>query len=114
MTEHWYQLVESDDGFVKSAPFRYENSVEVPAPPERTWELLTTDDTLVSWTRLVTSLRWLSPRPFGVGTVRELTLLGLLTGRERYFRWAKVIMPRSPTRVILPVLSARALWRRQR
>ena len=87
MAEHWYQLVESDDGFLKSAPFRYENSVEVPAPPERTWELLTTDDTLVSWTRLVTSLRWLSPRPFGVGTVRELTLLGLLTGRERYFRW---------------------------
>ena len=87
MAERWFQLVESDDGFLRSAPFRYENSVEVPASPERTWELLTADDTLVSWTRLVTNLRWLSSRPFGVGTVRELTLLGLLTGREKYFCW---------------------------
>ena len=88
MGKRWYQLIESDDGFLSSAPFRYENSVEVPVSPERTWELLTADDTLVSWTLLVTSLRWLSSRPFGVGAEsRELTLLGLLTGRERYFCW---------------------------
>jgi hypothetical protein len=84
---HWYELMNSDDDFLESAPFRYVNSVELPVPPERTWAALTADDTLVSGTALVTGLRWTSPRPFGVGTTREVTMLRLITARERYYRW---------------------------
>ncbi len=33
-------------------------------------------------------MRWTSPRPFGVGTTREVkALLGTTVLRERYFRW---------------------------
>ena len=87
MSPHWRQLVESDDDFLETAPFRYVNSVDVPVPPEQTWAALTADDTLVSWGPVVTGLRWTSPRPFGVGTTREVTLLRLITARERYYRW---------------------------
>lgn len=87
MGVHWYELMNSGDDFLESAPFRYVNSVDVPVPPERTWAALTADDTLVSWTDLVTGLRWTSPRPFGVGTTREITMLRLITARERYYRW---------------------------
>lgn len=86
MARHWYRLAESGDAFLRSAPFRYVNSVETTAPAERIWEILT-GEKLVHWVRVFTGLRWLSPRPFGVGTVRDVTLLRVFTAREHFFRW---------------------------
>ncbi|MFI1168681.1 SRPBCC family protein [Streptomyces sp. NPDC020801] len=86
MLGKWFPLAESGDGFLRSAPFRYVHSVDTTAPPERIWESIT-GDALVRWTLAFTSLRWDSSPPFGVGTVREITLLGVFTVRERFFRW---------------------------
>ena len=87
MRVRWHRLFEAEDDFLQAAPFRYVNTVDLPVAPERMWAALTADDTLVSWTPLVTGLRWTTPRPFGVGTTREVTILRLLTSRERYYRW---------------------------
>ena len=87
MISRWHDLLDCGDDFLDAAPFRYVNAVDVPVPPEQTWAALTADETLVSWTPLVTGLRWTSPRPFSVGTTREVTILRLLTARERYYRW---------------------------
>jgi hypothetical protein len=87
ISRHWYRLSESDDAFLKSAPFRFEDSVETAAPAERIWEVLTGYD-LVRWVPVWTGLRWGRP-PLGVGTVREVTLAVVFTVRERFFRWAE-------------------------
>jgi hypothetical protein len=87
ISRRWYPLVESDGVFLKSAPFRYEQSVETTAPAERIWEVLTGYD-LVHWVPVWTGLRWGSP-PLGVGTVREVTLGVVFTVRERFFRWVE-------------------------
>ena len=87
MSLPWHPLVESGDDFLVSAPFRYVNTVDVPVPGDRTWAALAADDTLVSWSPLVSGLRWTTPRPFSVGTTREITLLRIITARERYYRW---------------------------
>jgi len=87
MAGKWYRLADSDDAFLMSAPFRYVHSVETPAPPEKIWDVLAAGDPLVSWTLVFTKLRWVTPRPFGVGTVREITLLKVFTVRERFSRW---------------------------
>ncbi|WP_328837884.1 SRPBCC family protein [Streptomyces europaeiscabiei] len=86
MARNWHPLAESGDTFLNSAPFRYVNSVELTAPVERIWEVLTGEN-LVHWVWVFTGLCWVSPRPFGVGTVRDVTLLGVFTARERFFRW---------------------------
>jgi hypothetical protein len=83
----WHPLLETGDEFLDAAPFRFASTVDLPVPPERAWAALTADDTLVSWSPLVTALRWTTARPFGVGTTREVTLIWFLTSRERYFRW---------------------------
>lgn len=87
MMRRWHALAETHDDFLQDAPFRFVNIVDLPVPPERTWAAVTDDDALVSWSRFVTSRRWTSPRPFDVGTTCELTLIGFLTARERYYRW---------------------------
>jgi hypothetical protein len=33
------------------------------------------------------SVNWTSPRPFGVGTTRQVTVLGVLKVQEHYFAW---------------------------
>ena len=88
MASRRFALTESGDEFLASAPVVYRIVTDFPVPPERLWAALTADDAMVSWSRAATGLRWLSPRPFGVGTERELTLLrGLVTVKERYYRW---------------------------
>jgi hypothetical protein len=87
LRERWYPLLETGDDFLETAPVRYLTVTDLPIAPDRVWAALTVDDTLVSWSRLVTAVRWTSRRPFGVGTTREVTILKFLTARERYYRW---------------------------
>jgi hypothetical protein len=56
-------------------------------PPEQVWESLTSDASIAAWGNpAVKEVTWTSPRPFGIGTTREVA--GLVTrSRERYFRW---------------------------
>ncbi|MFI8264609.1 SRPBCC family protein [Streptomyces sp. NPDC085665] len=86
MVRHWYPLAEGGDDVLASAPFRFQHSVETTAPAERIWEILTGEQ-LVHWVWAFTDLKWNSPRPFGAGAVREVTLLKFFTARERFFRW---------------------------
>ena len=84
----WYSLEPVDGAFFTAAPhvFRYERRFA--AAPETVWESLVSDESLSAWSPLVSSVTWLSPRPFGVGTTREVTLApGLTHMRERFFRW---------------------------
>jgi hypothetical protein len=77
----WHPLAATGDDFLREAPLRYVNLVAVGAPPESLWAALTADDTLVSWSAVVTGLRWTTTRPYGVGTTREVTILRFVTVR---------------------------------
>ena len=83
----WFPLSETDDAFLDSAPLRYRHVVDLPVGPHEAWEALTADDAVVSWTPMITKVRWTSLRPYGVGTTKEVTAGGLATLRERYYRW---------------------------
>ncbi|PXY34997.1 MxaD family protein [Prauserella sp. PE36] len=83
----WFPLTEADDEFVRTAPVRFEHVVDLPAPPSVVWRVLTADDALASWSRLVTRAEWTSPRPLGPGATRLVTLGGALTLEERFYRW---------------------------
>ncbi|QFU91219.1 SRPBCC family protein [Amycolatopsis sp. YIM 10] len=83
----WYPLAESDDNTFRTARFLIRHVVDVPAPAERVWQVLSADDALVSWSKLITGAEWTSPRPFGVGTTRTVTVGGVAALRERFYRW---------------------------
>jgi Polyketide cyclase / dehydrase and lipid transport len=82
----WYPLEPADDTIFRTAPQVYRYPVRLDVSPERVWESITSDESLAAWDLPVRRLTWTSPRPFGVGTTREV-VLPLLTLRERYFRW---------------------------
>jgi len=75
-----------DETFLTAAPTRFVHTMEVELPADVVWTELTRDGTL-AWCRGLT-IKWLSPRPFGVGTRRQATLFGvLLHVQEEYFVW---------------------------
>jgi uncharacterized protein YndB with AHSA1/START domain len=84
----WYPIEPADDDFFESAPHVFRYSRRFAAPVETVWESLASDDSVAAWSATVSSVNWLSPRPFGVGSTREVALApGLTRVRERYFRW---------------------------
>ncbi|WFB10709.1 SRPBCC family protein [Streptomyces sp. LX-29] len=86
MGTRWYAIDEVDDAFFDTAPLRHARSVDIPFPAEQTWAALTGDE-VSSWTKGMNELRWTSPRPFGVGTTREIDMSGNFVLRERFYRW---------------------------
>lgn len=82
-----FPLEPADDTFLNTTDRRYTHIVDIPASRQQVWETLTADDALVSWSPVITAARWTSPRPFGVGTTRQVTLGGALRLDERFYRW---------------------------
>jgi hypothetical protein len=82
----WFSLESADADVFTTAPHVFVYEQHYAASPERVWESLASDESLSEWGSTVSSLTWLSKRPFGVGTIREVGL-GPSKVHERFFRW---------------------------
>src|ERR1700761_575340 len=83
----WFKCWPVDESFLESAPMRLRAGFEIAQSAGKVWAELTADDAL-HWCRILDDVRWTSPRPFGVGTTREVkSLRGLDVLREHYFLW---------------------------
>jgi len=84
----WFRLEQPPASTFTEATHAYRYPARFAVPPERVWESLTSEESVKAWGLGVKSLRWTSPRPFGVGTTREVVLpLGAMALREEFFRW---------------------------
>ncbi len=63
-----------------SAPVRFVNEVTINATPERVFEVLEDFDAWPEWFNDIVKVEWTSPRPFGVGTIRNADLQNLPLG----------------------------------
>lgn len=82
-----YHLAPANDEFLRTARIRTCRTIDVDIAAQELWSFLTADDAVVSWSRLVTRAQWTTTPPRGVGATREVTLGGLVTVWERFFRW---------------------------
>lgn len=83
----WYPIPPVGDPFLHTAPLVTTKVLDVDSPVEVLWAALAADDAVVSWGPGATRVRWRGERPFGVGTVREVTVAGVVTVHERFYRW---------------------------
>ena len=83
----WHPLEPADADFLASAPHVFRYQKRYAATPEKVWESLVSDESLAAWGPMIKDVTWTSPRPFGVGTTREVTAPGGSAMRERYFQW---------------------------
>lgn len=83
----WFPLSPADDDFLSSAPAITTQVLDVPVPAATLWAALAADDAVVSWGPGASACRWTGGKPYGVGTVREVTVAGVVTVREHFYRW---------------------------
>lgn len=84
----WYPLESAEAGIFDAAPHVYRYRLHYAAAPAEVWHSIASDESLAAWGPAVKSVDWRTPRPFGVGTEREVVLAGgLARVRERFFRW---------------------------
>ena len=83
----WFPLTPADDDFLLSAPAITTQVLDVPVPAATLWAALAAVDAVVSWGPGATACRWTGGKPYGVGTVREVTVAGVVTVREQFYRW---------------------------
>lgn len=82
----WFALESADAGFFDTAPYVFRFEKHYDASPAQVWESLQSDESLSAWGKAVGSLTWTLPRPFGVGTTREVGT-GPMTVHERFYSW---------------------------
>jgi hypothetical protein len=81
-----FKLEPVHEDFLSSAPVRLSQTFAIARPAAEVWGELVSDGAL-GWCRAL-SIRWTSPRPFGVGTTREAKVLGgAMKVQEHYFLW---------------------------
>lgn len=74
-----------DDTFFDTAPARFSHQWSIARPAADVWAELVGDRPL-HWCRGL-AITWTSPKPFGVGTTRQASVLGALKVQEHFFRW---------------------------
>ena len=65
--------------------FRTETVVK--ATPAQVFEVFEDAQAWVAWVKPLEKLEWTSPRPYGVGTSRMVTMLGGIDGYEEFVAW---------------------------
>lgn len=76
-----------DDRWIDSAPVQLVNTVDIAAPPEQIWTALEDAAAWPRWATVITNVEWTSPRPFGIGTTRTVTMRGGIVGYEEFIAW---------------------------
>ncbi|MEW5848794.1 MAG: SRPBCC family protein [Myxococcota bacterium] len=69
-----------------AAPMLFRNSSEIAATPTKIFSIFEDGESWPRWFKGIRKVQWTSPRPFGVGTTRVVTL-DMLTVDEHFFRW---------------------------
>jgi hypothetical protein len=87
MRRRWFPTQPAEETFFDIAPLRLSEAFDVPRTAADLWADLTADNPL-SWCRLLRSITWTTPRPFGVGTTRTARTVGnAIVLNEYFFRW---------------------------
>jgi len=81
-------MLPTDPSFYEAAPIRFDNRVEVPVGAGTVWKILEDDDSWTVWAGVIDKVEWTSPKPFGLGTTRTVTMAkGMMVGWESFIAW---------------------------
>lgn len=74
--------------FFDEAPARFVAEVDVAATPEDVFDAFEDAESWPQWALPIKKVEWTSPRPFGIGTTRTVTMIGGV-GKEVFIAWER-------------------------
>ena len=75
--------------FLDTSKHRYVAEVIIRASPEQIFDIFEDAASWPEWALPIKKVEWTSPRPFGLGTTRTVTMSGGLTAGEEFIAWER-------------------------
>lgn len=83
-----YPMENTDASFYNTAPVRFDTSIDIPVSAKTVWKILEDGPSWAQWAGVIDDVEWTSPKPFGLGTTRTVTMAkGMMTGWETFIAW---------------------------
>jgi hypothetical protein len=83
-----FAMLPTDISFYETAPVCFDNSIEVPVKASVVWKILEDAHSWTVWAGAIDKVEWTSPKPFGLGTTRTVTMAkGQMVGWEKFIAW---------------------------
>lgn len=82
-----HKCKEVDMGYFNTAKNSYKAVVEIDATPEQVFECFEDAEAWSTWAPPITGVEWTSPKPFGLGTTRTVSMIAGLVGDEVFIAW---------------------------
>lgn len=76
-----------DMAYFQTAPARFSASVEVRATPAQVFEVFEDAHAWTVWADPIQKVEWTSPKPYGLGTTRTVSMSGGMVGDEEFIAW---------------------------
>ena len=84
-----YQLEDIDLDFIHQTRFSFPATVELDCTPDQLFDIFEDPHSWTVWAGAITKVEWTSPKPFGVGTTRTVTMSGGMIGVEEFIAWKR-------------------------
>lgn len=85
--ERWIKLEQLDEQGIRQAPVTIVNEVEIKASAAEVFAALEDGSLWPKWIPFIRQVDWTTPRPFGVGTCRIVTMIGGSKIDDEFFLW---------------------------
>ncbi|MCB1615924.1 MAG: SRPBCC family protein [Pseudomonadales bacterium] len=82
-----YPCKEVDLSFFGQTKNCYKAVVEIDATPEQVFDCFEEADAWPAWAPPITHVEWTSPKPFGLGTTRTVSMVAGMVGDEVFIAW---------------------------
>ena len=87
MSNERYETDKVDMSYFQTAPYLFRSEVTIRCTPQQLFASFEDEHSWSAWAMPITKVEWTSPKPFGIGTTRSVSMLGGLIGYEEFLAW---------------------------
>lgn len=84
-----YEMKKIDMDYFDTAKLRFEIHSDLECTPDRLFDIFEDADSWPVWVDSILNVEWTSPKPFGLGTTRTVSMKGDMEGYEEFIAWER-------------------------
>ena len=84
-----YPMEDIDLDYIRTTKFSFTGTVDLDCTPDQLFDVFEDPVSWTVWAGAIKKVEWTSPKPFGVGTTRTVTMVGGMEGYEEFIAWER-------------------------
>ena len=84
-----YTMDDIDLDFIRNSKFSFAATVDLDCTPDQLFDVFEDPVSWTVWAGAIQKVEWTSPKPFGIGTTRTVSMMGGMDGYEEFIAWER-------------------------